>query len=210
MNRSDYNDLALRYQRQRITDRQIDELVGICKGTIVDGSISKGEADYLLHWLEANRMCADTWPANVLYPRIAEMLKDGILDAIEEKELLETLTQLAGGRPTIEGNASTTLPLDEPPPSIVFPQRSFCVTGTFSFGARARVHAVIEDAGGEIAKGIRKDLDYLVIGSIGTESWKHSSFGLKIKKAMEYKQQGAPLAIIGEAHWLMAVMPETT
>ncbi len=203
--RDEFNALVLRYQNERMTSRQIDELVGLCKGSILDGAVSQCEAEYLRAWLEANRECAGTWPACALYPRIAEMLKDGILDSDEERELLDMLVKLAGGMPEQGVNAATALPLDNPAPDMVFRERRFCVTGVFTFGPRKRVQTVIEAAGGEMLPGVRKDLNYLVIGSIGTDSWKHSSFGTKILKAVDYKAQGVPIAIVSEAHWAACI-----
>jgi NAD-dependent DNA ligase len=199
------NDIFNLYQHGRMAARQIDELVGICKGATLDGVVSEGEAEYLLQWLEANRQCADTWPASILYERLSEMLIDGILDQEERRELLELLCRLSGGQ-TIEGaNASTSLPLDKPPPVITFTGKLFCVTGTFSYGPRSKVHQAIEASGGLIAPGIKKDLNYLVIGSIGTESWKHSSFGNKIIKTMEYKAKGYDIAVVSEHDWMRAI-----
>lgn len=197
------NDSTIKfYQHGRMAARQIDELIGICKGAILDGAVSEAEARYLLQWLETNRECADTWPASVLYPRLSDMFRDHLLDDEEATELLELLADLAGGTPTKAGNAPTALPLDTPAPDIIWRDRRFCVTGTFTFGPRSKVIRAIEESGGEMLSGIRKDLDYLIIGSIGTESWKHSSFGTKIIKAMEYKSAGRPIHIVSEAHWL--------
>lgn len=188
------------YNVSRITSRQIDELVGICKGATLDGHVSQGEAEYLLRWLESNRECADKWPANVLYPRIKEMLQDDVFDSNEELELLDLLVKLAGGQPD-NSNASTRLPLDEPPALLQWHEKSFCVTGLFAYGARSKVHMTIEALGGKVESGVRKDLDYLVIGSIGTETWKHSSFGTKIVKAMDYKSNGCKILILSESYW---------
>jgi hypothetical protein len=41
----------------------------------------------------------------------------------------------------------------------------------------------------------------LVVGLYATESWKHSSFGTKIIKAVDMREAGAPIAIVSEAHW---------
>ncbi|ERL01426.1 hypothetical protein O999_06660 [Pseudomonas putida LF54] len=49
-----------------------------------------------------------------------------------------------------------------------------------------------------------KKIHYLVIGSIGNEQWLHSSYGTKIKKAVEIREAGANIAIVSEAHWQRA------
>jgi hypothetical protein len=55
--------------------------------------------------------------------------------------------------------------------------------------------------GGLPAPSITKKLNYLVIGSVGSRDWAHSTHGRKIEKAVSYRNGGAPLAIIGEEHW---------
>ena len=40
--------------------------------------------------------------------------------------------------------------------------------------------------------------NFLVIGVYATESWKHSSYGLKIEKAVKMKQEGIPIFVVGE------------
>ncbi|MNF12093.1 hypothetical protein D3C80_2134780 [compost metagenome] len=50
-----------------------------------------------------------------------------------------------------------------------------------------------------------KKIHYLVVGAIGNEQWLHSTYGTKIKKAVELREAGAPLAIVSEEHWQQAV-----
>jgi NAD-dependent DNA ligase len=98
--------------------------------------------------------------------------------------------------------APSTLPLTAPAPEILHPGRSFCFTGVFEFGSRADCHEAVMARGGEPAKGVTKKLNYLVIGSVGSECWRHSSFGTKIMKAAQYCEDGAGIAIVSEAHWV--------
>lgn len=62
--------------------------------------------------------------------------------------------------------------------------------------------AAIEALGG-LAGSLRKTTDVLVIGAYATESWKQSSFGAKILRAAEMRAQGAPIAIVSDAHWTL-------
>lgn len=197
------NDFALRrIHGDRIVQRQIDELLGLAKGALLDGKVDQREAEGLLAWLNANSTCLDTWPASVLYDRLRVMLADGILDEDESGELLGLLMQVAAPQGGVETVAPTTLPLTIPAPEIVFSGRSFCFTGVFEFGARSLCHEAVIARGGEPAKIITKKLDYLVIGSVGSEFWRHSSFGTKIMKAAKYREEGASVAIIAEPYWV--------
>lgn len=39
------------------------------------------------------------------------------------------------------------------------------------------------------------------VGCIGSDEWRHGSFGTKIEKAAEYRRSGVPLFIISEDVW---------
>jgi len=197
------NDYALRsIHADRIVKRQIDELIGLAKGALLDGKVEQHEADGILAWLHGNVECLDTWPASVLYDRLRAMLADGVLDPEEAGELLGLLMQIAAPAGLGAAPAPSTLPLTAPAPEILYPGRSFCFTGVFEFGSRADCHEVVLAHGGEPAKGVTKKLNYLVIGSVGSDFWRHSSFGTKIMKAAQYCEEGAGIAIVSEAYWV--------
>src|SRR5881394_940824 len=58
------------YCARMVTDRQIDELIGLCKGVIADGVLNQQEAEFLRDWLKSNRAAAKRWPGDVIYDRI--------------------------------------------------------------------------------------------------------------------------------------------
>jgi hypothetical protein len=168
-----------RYNSGRVEDRVIDELIGLCRGILADGAIVKEEADFLLAWLQRNREFADCWPLNVLYQRVREALADGVLDADEERELLQTLMEIAGAPvPLTAGSAgsmSTELPLDNPPPLLEFQDRVYCFTGRFAAGTRREVEDTVLNLGAEVCKTPALRTDYLVIGSAGSRDWIYRS-----------------------------------
>lgn len=193
--------------RRRRAVREVDELIGLCKGIVADGVVNREEASFLQDWLQHNREARGIWPASVLYPRIQDMLADGTLDSEEERELLRLLVQISGGNPKcIDAHSLTSsLPLNNPIPRIVIPGRSFCFTGKFLCGSRADCEVEISSRGGEILEGVSQDLDFLVIGLIGSRDWIHSTFGRKIEKAVDYRDKGMPLSIVAEEHFVNAL-----
>lgn len=193
--------MLLRVHADKVVQRQIDELIGLAKGALLDGAIDEVEAKGILAWLQTNSLCLHTWPANILYERLSSMLADSRLDEEESGELLGLLMQIAAPKGGAGSFASTTLPLTAPAPELSFPGRSYCFTGVFEFGSRADCHHIVETLGGEPAKGVTKRLDYLIIGSVGSEFWRHSTFGTKILKAAQYAEDGVPIHIVSEAHW---------
>lgn len=186
----------------RIVDRQIDEIIGMAKGVIADGIITQEEAEYLLDWLQTNRHAADKWPANVLYQRLNLALQDGVLDSDEERDLLVLISEIVGKPKHAHAHSmTTTLPLNDPMPNVEFSLRKFCLTGTFYGGKRKILSQMIERRGGQIKNTPSRYVDYLVVGDVGSIDWIHSTFGRKIEKAVELREQGHNIAIISEEHW---------
>lgn len=189
------------FNRARIQDRQIDELIGLAHGVIADGIVSQAEAEHLQKWLVAHRDALDNPLILPLYERVNAMLVDRRLDDDEARELLETLEKYAGGDLEIgEVAKSSSLPLDRPQPPISFTGARFCFTGTFVSGTRSECEAAVVGRGA-VAGSLRRDTTFLVIGMYATASWIHSSYGRKIEKALEMKAEGVPIAIVGESHW---------
>jgi hypothetical protein len=188
----------------RITDRAIDELIGLCRGVLADGMVTDGEAAFLAQWMETNRGAAAKWPAKVLYPRIRAMLCDGTLDADEQGELLDLLMKTTGGGLSSMIGAesmSSELPLDEPAPEVVFKGRTFCLTGRFVYGPRKRCEAEILERGGEVRGVPSRSTRYVVVGAVGSSDWIHSTHGRKIETAIRFREEGAQVAIVSEEHW---------
>ena len=195
-------DMFARFHRSRIGDRQVDTLIGVCKGLIADGKVDQREAEFLQAWLVQNRSVADNPVIQNLLQRVDAMLQDGVLDADESTELLGVLQALSGDASEVGELARTSgLPTDDPMPAVAFPGKSFLFTGTCAYGTRAQCRAAVEARGGINAKSVTKSLDYLVLGTYVTDSWMHETFGRKIEKAVDYRARGAALAIITEAHW---------
>lgn len=188
---------------QRIQDRLIDELIGISRGVIADGSVAEREAIFIGQWIENHREISDRWPVNVLYARITEMLRDGVLSKEEKTELLETLKDITGESSTYqEPNRSTTLPLDKPLPEVAFEGSTFCLTGRFVFGSTFECEETIAELGGIVEQSPNGGTNFLVIGEMGSPDWVHTSFGRSIEKAVEMQGNGHPIKIISEEHWV--------
>ena len=187
----------------RIQDRLIDELIGISRGVIADGVVDEQEAIFMGQWIEQHREISDKWPVNILYARLVEMLKDGVLSQDEQRELMATLRDITGESSVFqEPNRSTTLPLDNPVPVIDFEGKTFCLTGRFVFGSLRDCEETIADMSGSVVQSPNQETDYLVIGELGSPDWVHTTFGRSIERGVELKQQGFPIKIVSEEHWV--------
>lgn len=211
--------LTERLGRARLASRDIDELIGVCKGVLADGVVNLHEAMFILEWLEAHRSAIDIWPASVLYEATDRMLEDGKLSQEQESELLGILVEITGV-PVRVGvterraigyvaertlNTSTTLPLHEPDDGLIFDGMNFVLTGKFGHGTRSECENIVRRLGGIAQKTVTKATHYLVVGEIGTESWAHSSFGRKIEKAVQLRDLGHRIYIVHEQTWLRFV-----
>ncbi|HWU16470.1 MAG TPA: BRCT domain-containing protein [Devosia sp.] len=186
----------------RIESRQIDELIGISRGLIADGHINQAEVEFLQKWLVANMEVSQQPLIRVLYRRIDDVLADGIADEDEKVELLDTLSRFSRQDFEIgEPLKATTLPLCQPAPALTFSGLRYTFTGTFNYGQRKHCEAAVIERGATVG-GIAQKTNVLVIGIYATESWKHSLFGNKIEQAVEWREQGYPIAIVSEEHWV--------
>ncbi|MFJ7313624.1 BRCT domain-containing protein [Pseudomonas sp. NPDC098747] len=191
------------FHRARIDRRSADALVGIAAGLAADGKINQQEAEFLKTWIESHLIHLADPVVNILYTRLAQMLSDNVLDAEESVELLEMLRQFAG-LPVGALQSTTTptsLPLDNPAPDMSWADRVFLFTGVMAYGPRKDCEALIVERGGVIGGSVSKKIHYLVVGSIGNDQWLHSTYGTKIKKAVELRNSGVPIAIVSEDHW---------
>ena len=198
-------DIFTRFNRKNIQDRQVDTLIGLSKGVLANGEVDLKEAEYLYGWLFKNALATDNLVIHNLLEKVDAMLADSVLDATESTELLNILQKISADPSAVgELAKSTTLPINNPPPNIVFKGKRFLFTGTCAFGTRQQCHEATQSLGGVIAMSVSKSLDYLVIGTYVTDSWMHESYGRKIEKAMNYRAPGVPINIVTEEHWAEA------
>lgn len=196
------DQLLNRLNGDRLQSRQVDELVGLARGLIADGAISQNEVRCLESWLAANLSISHQPLIALLYHRVRDILADGVADKEECDDLLSTLISFTAGDAELgEAPKSTTLPLCQPAPTLIFEGKQYCFTGTFSFGQRKHCEEAVMGRGA-IAGSLTKKTNVLVIGAYATESWKHSSFGNKILKAADMRAQGVAISIVSEQHWV--------
>jgi NAD-dependent DNA ligase len=196
-------DIFTRFNRKNIQDRQIDTLIGLSKGVTADKAVNQAEAEFLRNWLVQNRQASNNPIILNLLEKVDAMLEDGVLDAEESEELLSVLRKITGESSEVgELGKTTTLPVNDPMPRVAFQDSTFLFTGTCAFGTRKQCHEATEALGGECARGVTKSVDFVVLGTYVTDSWVHENFGRKIEKAIEYRDNGVPIAIITEEHWI--------
>ena len=191
------------FNKERISERTIDELIGMSRGIASDGIVNQKEAEFLKSWMEANVSYCEDPLVNQLYRRVQEMLIDRVLDPKEQAELVDLLKMFSGGICPSEtaANMSSSLPLDHPAPAVEFPTMWFCLTGKFAYGPRRACVELITERGGIWTDLVNADTDYLVVGYLGSSDWIHTSYGREIEKAVNLREKNGNLSIISEDHW---------
>jgi NAD-dependent DNA ligase len=200
-------DLKARASTNRLLQRGCESLIGICSGLIADGELNDKEITYLRLWLKENSELCDSWPAEVIFRRVEDVLADGQITSEERSYLKETLENLVGGSFTDTGavqTGSTALPVNENA-VVKITDNSFCFTGQFVFGTRGACEKATTNLGGKCSSLINKKINYLVIGEMASRDWKYSSHGLKIQQAIALQSQGLNLHIISEAMWFAEI-----
>ncbi len=195
----------------RLQKRDIDELIGICRGVLADGAVVIEEAQFLLDWMVRHKRLAKEFPYTVLFPRITAMLEDNQLDQDEERELIELLVQVSGEpipprkdeHEVDTWESASATPFTEPV-KIFHAEREFVVTGRCVCGTRSEVEGQIISLGGSVARQVTNKTDYVIVGTGGSKAWSHSSYGNKIKDALRINAnaRAAKVSIVSEERWL--------
>jgi NAD-dependent DNA ligase len=191
----------------RLLDRQITEMLGLVKGIICDGAVTDAEIVALKQWLKANPDVTATYPGDQLARRMLKIMQDGIIEEGERAELKEFLLDMVGEPEGLTGTMRdpTRLPIDTPPPTILFDRCEYVFTGTLASGTRTWAEERVAERGGTCAKTVTKRTSYLVVGLLASEAWVQSTHGRKIQKAVELRESGQPIHIVAEEHWLEAI-----
>lgn len=74
----------------------------------------------------------------------------------------------------------------------------FCLTGDFRFGTKTDVELFILARGGRIVSQVTRQVDYLIVGALGSPLWAYGSYGTKVKRAFECRNAGTCMDIVLE------------
>jgi len=203
----DGQPLNLAFNAERRLDRAVHELLGLVKGVLADGVVTDAEIVAVSRWLKAQPDLAEQWPISILANRIRRIFEDRYVDSEERRDLQDLFERLVGGNYGIAAgdNLATRLPLDDPPPPVLFDSRTFVFTGKFAFGPRSVCERMVRENGGRCQDWISERVDYVVVGTFASRDWIHTSYGRKIEEAVAYRDRGAPIKIVGEDHWAAAL-----
>lgn len=192
-------------KRQLIKSTEM--LLGMVTAIVADDHLHDKEIKLLSTWLTEHHEVAQHWPGSVIAMRIQEILSDGIITEDERAHLLKVLTDFSVNGFADTGSASAEvlqLPINDDAP-VTIAGNNVCHTGTFVFGTRSACEQLTENAGGIPQNSITRKTHVLVVGSLVSRDWVHTSFGRKIQKAAELQLDGVPISIISENRWMQVL-----
>jgi NAD-dependent DNA ligase len=183
--------------------QSLGELLGLARGLLADQELSDSEIKFLQQWLEERYAMTSSFPGNVIYNRIKEVLADGIVTEDERDHLVETLNMLIEGRleDLSEQLDLTELWFDEVG-LFDFNKKNFCLTGNFVYGPKEVCQTAIEKRGGVVTSSVGDDSEFLVVGGLGVDEWRSGGLGTKIESAMRLRAGRKSLKIIPEDSWV--------
>lgn len=189
-------------------DPRVDQLQGIIKGILSDNALNEKEISYLKGWIKDRTRTFGDPDIELGWP-LCEIKKE--FNRLEKGKgtpegtglLLSYLKTIIGIKndQTLLDSTSSDLPVDDPPPQeIVLKKTTFTLTGMFKLGARSEIVEKIKSLGGHF-KSEPSEGCVLVIGGYASRDWKFSSYGNKIKKAVEIRNATKKIKIITEEHF---------
>lgn len=161
-------------------------LNGIMKGITLDGVLTEAECKNFRQWLYDNIYLSGHYPFDKIIDVIDKALDDSIITAEEIEFIQSTVDSILN---PVESLKSQIYTIDN---------KSFCLSGNFSYGPKSDVENYIMEHGGVIDSCVKKTTDYLIVGSLDCDAYAHGTYGTKIKKAIEYNDKGANIQIIKE------------
>ena len=81
------------------------------------------------------------------------------------------------------------------------PDQVYVFTGRFAYGTRADCEREATERGSACASNVTRRTSFLVVGTFGSRDWKFSPFGNKILRAVELRDSGVGISVVGEDHW---------
>lgn len=197
----------------------IRRLHGVLQGIALDNQIHENEVVGLKNWLEVHDHVKEYWPFCDLCHLVSEILDDGIIDQSEKEMLLDyclNFSEILSENPIIHDSIygksymSTYAPVLKPfaalcdrDANIIFDDRTFCFTGLARIGSRKDLHEIVSRRRGIPKNSVSLGLDYLVIGAQSSPCWAYSTYGRKIEKVLNNRENGSKTIILHEDDFII-------
>jgi len=108
------------YNESRRIDRAVNEMIGLLRGIIANGSVTPAAIIELAQWLLRNSEAATTWPVSAVVNEVGPILGTSRITKRDCERLHSLFLQVTGPDAGLHENAATRLPLTAPAPSVIF------------------------------------------------------------------------------------------
>ena len=168
-------------------------LDGILRGISVDGKITESECKNLRQWLYDNIYLSNHFPFNKAMDMLNKVLEDSIITQEESQYMTSIINEMLNPVDSLKTEINSV------------DGKHVCLSGNFAYGQKSDVERYIISKGGIIDSSLKKSTDILMIGSCECQAYSNGTYGIKVKKAMEYNQKGCSIKIIKEADFFSAI-----
>lgn len=160
-------------------------LNGILDGISCNQKVNQKEIDSLNIWLKQNDYLKDVYPYDKVLFEVSKVLEDEILTVEESNYILNIFNEIV--HPDFNNDEN-----------IDFDGKTFCLTGEFKTATKQEISKRLQNLGAIEKTGVSSKLNYLIIGSVGSDTWKFGKIGGKQAKAQELNEKGTNIKIIDE------------
>ncbi len=182
-----YSSSPTIYRKVSDTTEHKNEILNSAKQYILDDEITLDEAKQMYDLLNSSPDISNDEMLSHLRDLLFNVLADGKISDEEEKELRDIFELTAF---PILTHSSQRFNVNG---------KKFCLTGDFEFGSKNDVQKALEARGGKRVDKVSKNCSYVIVGSKGSNAYAFGNYGLKVKRAIELKEQGVDIEIIKES-----------
>lgn len=181
----------------------INYLQGLCKGLIADGVIGEQEIICLSEWLHDHPSLRNTPIVNEFYNEIVNIDPSNIsINDIERVSFIILSFTDHGDFGSVSGSTIGNAFFDSVE-SVNLYGKKVLFTGKFKLGSRSKCKELAVKQGAKVVEDVSKSLDFLIVGSFGSEDWTYSSYGKKIEMVKHLQSEFAVgTKIITEDMWM--------
>ena len=171
--------------------KDLQKLKLIIEKIMDDKTITLDEINELDKWLDYNCSLIGVYPFDKIYSIVKNVIEDNIVSKEEHIELVRIFNELIDPINEVKSDSN-----------ICFDNQLFCLTGTFNSGSKDEIEKKIINKGGICTNSVTSKTNYLIVGGAGSNDWKFGNYGGKVQRAMELREKGKNIEIMGEEELL--------
>ena len=189
----------------------LQRLRAILDGIQADKIINENELKGLSDWLDDHSHLRRSWPYEELMSIATCVLADGKIEQSELSLLCTFLQDIAAfetqrKQPTAASEVGPAIVgLCAVCPEVLFEEKTFCFSGSFSNLSVDELTSQIAALGGKVRDSVDESVDYLIVGSDGNPCWAYACYGRKVEDAVRLRQASHHLLLIHENDLLDAL-----